>query len=90
MKYNDKYPPPTEEDLVRLPTQRRFLGLHPLLWVVLVVAVIAGVGVYSDIVGFYDFDDHIESEDHGDEAQGNSDAGDREDRRDKRKQDNHD
>jgi len=42
MKKSDKYPSASEEDLKNLPLQMHFLGLHPLVWVALVVLVIAG------------------------------------------------
>lgn len=43
-------------------------GLHPLVWVFVVAALLAGVGVYAELVGFYDFDGDPEiHDDHDDE-----------------------
>ena len=57
MKRSDKYPPGTEEDARNLPPQTKVMGLHPLVWGMLAVFVIAGVGLYAETVGFYEIDD---------------------------------
>jgi len=41
MKNSDVYPSASEEDLKHLPPQVRFYGLHPLVWVAIVVLLIA-------------------------------------------------
>lgn len=41
MKRSDIYPSASEEDLVNLPPQVRVCGLHPLVWVAVVVLLIA-------------------------------------------------
>ena len=57
MKRTDKYPPPTPEDVARVAAHGSTRKVHPLLWVVLVVVLVMGVGLYSDLVGFYEFED---------------------------------
>lgn len=54
MKRSDKYPPGTVEDARNLPPPCTFCGLHPLVWGLLAVFCIAAVGMYSEMVGFYD------------------------------------
>jgi len=41
MKKSDIYPSASEEDLINLPPQVRVWGLHPLVWVAVVVLLIA-------------------------------------------------
>lgn len=41
MKKSDIYPSASEEDLKHLPPQVRVWGLHPLVWVAIVVLLIA-------------------------------------------------
>lgn len=78
MKRSDIYPPGTEEDARDLPPQIKIWGLHPLVWAALVIFLVAGVGAYSEMIGFYDLDDfneilsdeetdHGESDDIGDD-----------------------
>ena len=60
MKRSDIYPPGTEEDARDLPPQIKIWGLHPLVWAALVIFLVAGVGAYSEMIGFYDLDDFNE------------------------------
>jgi hypothetical protein len=53
MKHSDKYPPGTVEDAQNLPPQIKVWGLHPLVWAMIVVVVLAAVGLYAEIIGFY-------------------------------------
>lgn len=63
MKRSDKYPPGTVEDARHLPPQPKVFGLHPLVWGMIAVFMIAAVGMYSEMVGFYDhIEDAIERE----------------------------
>ena len=63
MKRSDKYPPGTVEDALHLPPQPKFFGLHPLVWGMIAVFCIAAVGMYSEMVGFYDVvEDAVEGE----------------------------
>lgn len=63
MKHSDKYPPGTVEDARHLPPQPKVFGLHPLVWGMIAVFMIAAVGMYSEMVGFYDHvEDAIEGE----------------------------
>lgn len=48
MKYNDKYPPPNEDE-VNLDPPSKFLGLHPLVWVFVVVMGIAAYGAHDHL-----------------------------------------
>ncbi|HEY9081205.1 hypothetical protein [Magnetovibrio sp.] len=50
MKYSDKYPAPNGDE-PQLPPTRKFLGLHPLVWIflaVLSIAVFAAVDHLED------------------------------------------
>lgn len=70
MKRSDKYPPGTEEDARSLPSQTSFMGLHPLVWGMIAVFFLAGVGMYAEMVGFYEIDDFGEmviGEEHDDD-----------------------
>lgn len=75
MKYSDKYPPGTEEDAQNLPPQTKVMGLHPLMWAVVFVLCAAGVGIYSEMVGFYDIAEDMFEEPH-DEHGDTPDSGD--------------
>jgi len=80
MKYSDKYPPGTEEDAQNLPTYTKVWGLHPLMWGVVFVLCAAGIGLYSEMVGFYDIaEDMLESDhaEHGDSPDQGDDHGDK-------------
>lgn len=97
MKRSDIYPPGSEEDAQNLTPHPKFLGLPVLVWALLTVFMIAGVGLYSDVVGFYDFaedlfeDDHDDHED-DDDYRDNGDHGDEKDYKDHgdKKSDSHD
>lgn len=65
MKRKDIYPPGPDPSGHSLPSQSKAWGLHPLVWVFVVAALLAGVGVYAELVGFYDIDGDHES--HADE-----------------------
>ncbi len=68
MKRYDKYPPGTVEDARNLPPMVKVMGLHPLVWGLIFVFVMAGIGLYAETVGFYEIDHIIEGEDdHGDD-----------------------
>jgi hypothetical protein len=73
MKHSDKYPPGTVEDARNLPVQPKVFGLHPLVWGMIAVFCIAAVGMYSEMVGFYDHIEDIVEGEHEDEP----DNGDR-------------
>lgn len=61
MKREDIYPPGPDRPVHSLPSHSRMWGLHPLVWVLIVAGLLAGVGVYAELVGFYDFDGDHES-----------------------------
>lgn len=75
MKRADKYPPPTPEDVIRVESCSSKRKVHPLIWVAMAVVLLIGVGVYSDIVGFYEFDDieDMLDDEHGDESDNGGD-----------------
>lgn len=52
MKRSDKYPP-RPEDETPPPAPARWCGLPVLVWIALGVAVIAALGVYDHVVGFW-------------------------------------
>jgi len=50
MKYSDKYPAP-EDGGTRLPPASKVVGLHPLVWVFIVVMTIAGFAAFDHLKG---------------------------------------
>lgn len=78
MKRSDIYPPGTEEDAINLKPMPKVMGLPVLVWAFLIVLCIGAVGVYSDIVGFYDFAEDIIEREHDENGDKTHDNGDRE------------
>ena len=73
MKYSDKYPPPSGDD-TELPPQTRIFGLHPLVWVFVVVMGIAAFAAANHLE-YMDWDRGPLS----DEADGDDDHADERD-----------
>ncbi len=69
MKKSDIYPSASEEDLINLPPQVRVWGLHPLVWVAIVVLLIAVGRACSTVEGlgcgweWWEHDEHSSEED---------------------------
>jgi hypothetical protein len=77
MKNSEKYPGATEEQIKSLPPMVTFLGLHPLVWVLIVVFAIA-IGRACDNVealgcNFFDWYDERDDE-HKDEPDNGPDS----------------
>jgi len=90
MKNNDKYPGATEDQIKSLPPMVKFLGLHPLMWVLVVVFAIAIARACDNVealgCNFFDWYDERDSE-HKDEADKNSDSDQKSDHKSDKKHD---
>ena len=76
MKKSEKYPSATEDQIKSLPPPLKILGLHPLVWAVIVVLGIAAARACDnveelgcDFFEWYEVEDDDDEEDQGDDKE---------------------